>query len=141
MKKIGIVRKTNRNFAIASAIYMAIVAVICYFAHNWAFGSAAAHRAQFGIYNAIGSEIMIVPIIIVAAYFAYVKFMVPMYDNRVAEIKSAFNSLKSASCKEVLIVNNKNKVIRVYKRRNNKLVVINNPRINTIAERAERCGN
>jgi hypothetical protein len=141
MKKIGIVKQANRNFAITSAIYMAIVAVICYFAHNWAFGSAAAHRAQFGIYNAIGSEIMIVPIIIVAAYFAYVKFIVPMYDARIAEIKSAFNSLKSASCKEVLILNSKNKVIRVYKRRNNKLVCIKNPHINTVAERAERFGN
>ena len=139
--KIGIVKKTNRNFAIISVIYLAVVAVICYFAHNLAFDSAAAHRAQFGIYNAIGSEIMIVPMIIVAAYFIYVKFIMPIYDNRVAEIKSAFNSLKSASCKEVLIVNNKNKVIRVYKRRNNRLVVINNPRINTIAERATRCGN
>lgn len=141
MRKINVVKKTNKAFAIVSAIYVAAVAVICYFAHNWAFSSAAAHRAQFGIYNALGSEILIVPIIIVAAYFAYVKFIVPMYDARIAEIRSAYESLKASSCKEVLILNNKNKVIRVYKRRNNKLVCIKNPHINTVAERAERFGN
>ena len=131
------IRKIKKNKIFAGVVFFAVVAFICYHAHVWAFSHAAAHRAQFGIGKALGSEIMIVPIIVFLAYHAWVHVIEPLFNARIAEIYDARETLRHEATKELMILNRHNKVIRVYKRKGNKLVCIKHPHRNNIIDRVQ----
>lgn len=105
------IKKIKKSFAMVTTIYFAVIAIICYIAHTWAFSYAADFR---GTTHAIGSEILIVPMILVGSYFVFKYVIYNHFDCKLDAFESAYRIAKSSKVRCGVLVMNSASIDKVY---------------------------
>lgn len=126
-------KKLEKKFILVTIVYFVLIAALSIIIHNVSFGYAADYRAGYGIYNGIGSEILLVPMFLAGSYWFWKKIVFEYFDNRISEVKEAKRILRNPSTTEYIVMR-KGKIVRVYFRNKNKLFVKKYRKPQTITE-------